>query len=1660
MENNIRAIEIALSGNVISEQEKEILRSYQGFGGIKAVLLPSNKPDLFSDSDRNLIEPIKHLHQVLSLYTQDNKSEYEKYLLSIKNSVLTSFYTPHEVVSSLNEILKDISFQRMLEPSAGAGVFLDHIHANEKTAIEKDLITGKILSALHPDKEIMIQGFEKLPRKYERSFDLVVSNIPFGTVPVFDPIFVNGKDKARRESSRSIHNYFFFKGMDMLQDGGVLAFISSTGVMDSSGNEFLRRALLKESHLISAVRLPNNLFINTGGIEVASDMIILQKDSLRDKKLSDKEKLFISSGNKNVINDYYHQELTNVVFSKVEVKPNQFGRETTIFHQEGGEMIIAQKMKKIIQSDMATNFNHELYYSLQEKIISPFSPSPSGQLSLFNDTMFYSQQMEIPSNPETDAEKIEHDRYSELKEAYFELRDTEKNTQKENAVARERLNDLYNSFIVEYDFLLNSRNILISEDGDYLELIGLERRKGNDIEKSDIFFEPVSIRKRVDELTVNEALNVSLNELNFIDLAYIGLLSGKLEEDVKNELLDSKQIYYNPVTDEYQIAAIFISGNVIEKQELLRSYLEQFSGDAEKVREIKNSIKALEDATPKPLPLNEIGINMGERWIPEKYYVQFSKFLFNPPGTDEHDKHFLSITYLPSSDDFIVKRDSYNHSTSIHQKHSASSYNRSDSNSPYAAQKYSVRSYNRNYTYDQVFRFALLDTIPEMTIKKVIDNNEVHIPDVKGIQEMSATIDDMHRSFKEWLGTIHAYNKRELETIYNNKFRNTVKPSFDGSFQTLPDLNYDNLGIKELYPSQKDTILMLKLTGGGIVDHEVGGGKTLIQCVAAYEMKRLGLVNKPAILGLRANIYDIAETYQKAYPNAKVLYPTKKELKSDSVDTFLAKIQNNNWDVIILSHEQFENIPQSLEVQKKIMNEELSKLEESLHTLISTDDKEARKAYKQLEKRKEKLTFKLDAINYKLMQHKGNVIDFKTMGIDHLFIDESHKYKNLSFVTRHTRAAGLGTPLGSQRSQNMLYAIRTIQEKTGHDLGATFLSGTTISNSLTELYNIFNYLRPQALKDQGIFSFDAWLATYAVKSKEFEFSVTNDIIQKERFRHFCKVPELATFYGGITDYKTAEMIGVDRPDKNEILVHIEQTPDQVDMYDRLKSFAKTADGELIFRAPLSESEERAKMLIATNTAMKASIDMRLINPVKFGDHENNKITNCVKNLLEYYKNYDHVKGTQFVFCDIGTYDGKKEWDVYSEIKNKLVTAGVPESEVQFIQNFNTFKKKKEFQQGMNEGTIRVGLGSTEMLGTGVNAQQRAVAVHHLDIPWTPKDFTQRNGRAVRAGNWVAKNHAGNKVDVFIYAVEKTLDVYKFNLQATKHNFISQIKSQDINVRTIDEGGMDEQTGMNYNDYIAVLSGDRSLLEKAQLERKLAQLKMEEKTFHDKIRNKESVISSLNEKLEKNESTLKKLTADQNKFNAIPRDQDGNIIFKIDITIPKLDKEKSKIFIQENTPLRTYNNIKDAGIALNSLVEADNKDSVNLLKIGELYGFDINIRAQATIHLGVETYENKFYITNPESNIPYHHNNGTMPRTPELAGEYFIKALEKIESIISKHSDISKELKHELTSVIAVNHNEFPKREELMKVERELKDVVQRIERNINQDKVSPLELTM
>ena len=1192
--------------------------------------------------------------------------------------------------------------------------------------------------------------------------------------------------------------------------------------------------------------------------------------------------------------------------------------------------------------------------------------------------------------------------YISMRDTYERLYAQEAERQEANDMLRRHLNTYYDEFTMRYGCLNARQNVkLLMMDASGRNMLALERSEGGTMVKADIFDHPVSFSQETTVMAESpeEALSASLNRYGGVNLPYMESLCDMVRTDMLEAL--KGRVYYNPLAEGYEIADRFIAGNVVVKAREMEEWVKGHEGD-EMMPQAREALEALRENIPEQIPFEDLDFNFGERWIPTGVYAAYMSRLFD---TD------VKIGYSESLDEYSV---ACSHRTMK------------------ITDEFLVKGYYRHYDGMHLLKHSLHNTCPDM-MKKVGEDengNDIKVRDSEGIQLANAKIDEIRNGFTEWLEEQSPEFKKRLTDMYNNKFNCFVRPKYDGSHQKFPELNLKGLGITDLYPSQKDCIWMLKQNGGGIADHEVGTGKTLIMCVSAYEMKRLGLVHKPMIIGLKANVREIAECYRTAYPNARVLYASEKDFAASGRVRFFNDIRNNDWDCIIMSHDQFGKIPQSPELQQRILQAELDTVEENLEVLRSQGKDVSRAMLRGLEKRKFNLTAKLEKVEHAIKSRTDDVADFRQMGIDHIFVDESHQFKNLTFNTRHDRVAGLGNSEGSQKALNLLFAIRTIQERTGKDLGATFLSGTTISNSLTELYLLFKYLRPKELERQDIRCFDAWAAIFAKKTTDFEFNVTNNIVQKERFRYFIKVPELAAFYNEITDYRTAEDVGVDRPDKNEILHHIPPTPDQEHFIKQLMEFAKTGDATLLGRGKLSETEEKAKMLIATDYARKMALDMRMIDPA-YEDHPDNKASHCAKMIAEYYHRYDAQKGTQFVFSDLGTYQ-PGGWSVYTEIKRKLVEDhGIPAHEIRFIQECKSEKSRKAVIEAMNEGYVRVLFGSTSMLGTGVNAQRRAVAIHHLDTPWRPSDLAQRDGRAVRKGNEIAKLYADNRVDVIIYAVEKSLDSYKFNLLHCKQTFISQLKSGAMGARTIDEGAMDEKSGMNFSEYMAILSGNTDLLDKAKLEKKIASLEGERKSFSKGKRESELKLEGKTGELRNNQATIAAMTEDWEKFTAAAQtDKEGNRLnlLKID-GLDSTDEKTIGKRLQE--------------IARNATTDGQYK------RVGELYGFPIEVVSERTLKDGLEFCDNRFVVA---GNYRYSYNNGHLAMADtHAAAMNFLNALERIPGIIDQYRKKNEVLEREIPQLQEIAGKTWKKEDEL----KQLKSELAALDRKIQLELVPP-----
>ena len=1619
LRENIEAIRTAFTldreGRTPTARERALLERYCGFGGLKCILNPARElTDAvhWAKSDLELFAPTVELHRLIRENSR-NEAEYRRYVDSLKASVLTAFYTPQAIADTIADVLHDrkVRPRLVLEPSAGMGAFISPVLSNnpqaEVMAFEKDLLTGKLLGCLYPQQKIRTEGFEKIEKPFLNHFDLAISNIPFGDFGVFDAEFSRSASFGRRSAQKAIHDYFFLKGLDAVRDGGIVAFVTSQGVLNSS-RVSVRNEMFSKANLVSAIRLPNNLFTDNAGTEAGSDLIILQKD-LQKKGLTQEERVLtiIQTEHNGGLTDnaYFVYHTERIIHTDAKRGTDLYGKPAMVYTHSGGVEGIAMDLYRMLSEDLSARLDMERYngmgheredvrqniavqtegietkrensasvaeertevkkesglpdagaadrtkreansvqpkvqamtgmsqevqsrqpetpvmdlydlfgYTQEERRLAErglkpgrkkggkSKPKQPVQASLFvlpedgtemkadsgkteagaaitpeeakemeeiirdtaeveaapvetavpkaEDTAppedagdpedavyrsldwetnppingFYEMMMDL--TPERRAElrrlgkaKIEANaareavgtteakrenndagkteelqgtaatvvypvengfeaerkrRIAEVEEAmrreeaamtpeerqrkreeemmprpysrplephlkdgslawvhtqgvryqvgvlkdvtrygatfhpldmegmqkekaqlYISMRDTyerlyaqEAERQEANDMLRRHLNTYYDEFVMRYGCLNARQNVkLLMMDASGRNMLALERSEGGTMVKADIFDRPVSFSQEttVTAESPEEALSASLNRYGGVNLPYMESLCDMAQADMLEAL--KGRVYYNPMAGNYEIADRFIAGNVVVKAKEVEEWVKGH-GEHGMMPQAREALEALRENIPEQIPFEDLDFNFGERWIPTGVYAAYMSRLFE---TD------VRISYSESLDEYSV---ACGHRTMK------------------ITDEFLVKGYYRHYDGMHLLKHALHNTCPDM-MKKVGEDEhgkDIKARDSEGIQLANAKIDEIRGGFTEWLEEQSPEFKKRLTDMYNNKFNCFVRPKYDGSHQTFPGLDLKGLGITDLYPSQKDCIWMLKQNGGGIADHEVGTGKTLIMCVAAHEMKRLGLVHKPMIIGLKANVREIAETYRKAYPNARVLYASEKDFEAANRVRFFNDIRNNDWDCVIMSHDQFGKIPQSPELQQRILQEELDTVEENLEVLRSQGKDVSRAMLKGLEKRKFNLTAKLEKVEHAIKSRTDDVADFRQMGIDHIFVDESHQFKNLTFNTRHDRVAGLGNSEGSQKALNLLFAIRTIQERTGKDLGATFLSGTTISNSLTELYLLFKYLRPKELERQDIRCFDAWAAIFAKKTTDFEFNVTNNIVQKERFRYFIKVPELAAFYNEITDYRTAEDVGVDRPHKNEILHNIPPTPDQEYFIKQLMEFAKTGDATLLGRGKLSETEEKAKMLIATDYARKMALDMRMIDP-EYEDHPDNKASHCARTIAEYYRKYDAQLGTQFVFSDLGTYQ-PGGWNVYTEIKRKLVEDhGIPAHEIRFIQECKSEKSRKAVIEAMNEGYVRVLFGSTSMLGTGVNAQRRAVAIHHLDTPW-------------------------------------------------------------------------------------------------------------------------------------------------------------------------------------------------------------------------------------------------------------------------------------------------------------------------------------------------------
>ncbi|MCD7969121.1 MAG: N-6 DNA methylase [Alistipes sp.] len=1659
------AFELKNSGAVANERQLHILSKYSGFGGLPYILYPvdTNMQKKEFIDDPNLIPILEILYKTIEENSSDHL-QYRKIVDNLRASVLTSFYTPGPIVSAMIDAVKSTGIQvnDFLDPAAGTGIFSKYVQtiypASTRLNIEQDILTSLILSHLRPDDFNRMGIYENLEPQFNDHFDFVASNIPFGNHRVFDGSFTNIKDKAKNKSLERIHNYYFIKAIDSVRDGGLIAFLTTRAVLDTPGNDLIRKYIAEKCNFISAVRMPDNLFTAHSGTSAGTDIVILQKNSgkkynaQRDKKITQ----LLSYKNQTYYNRHFW-ESQNVIYTSRQEGTNQYGKPAIKYLHAGTYEEIASETKRMLVADLNQYFDKELYTSIQKEpnsLIADFhkakdqivveekvriskqsdsflvrmglvdsqTDSVNELIPFTGDLPVYPKEgMMVNYNGEigvitnlksstkqftplklSNMQKIQAEIYLDLRDAYRNLFFDEADNEKENEGLRKELNNSYNTFHKHFGNLNDRDNVkMILFDTCGREVLSLERFKDGEKKLADIFHHPVNFK--VEEIihTDNtvDAFALCLDKFADFNLSYITDLTGKSEATVIDELRG--RIFFDPSKNKWEISERFLAGNIYEKIEQLNAVKDQYTADSP----FDDSMQALINAIPKPIPFNQLDINFGERWLPMSIYNEFASELFQVTTRIEYNQLTDQFYILPEKENALIN------------------------------EKLAVKASSGTIDGVAIMGYAFNDTIPDLTKTILIDGKQQKVTDFEKMDACLNKVTQMREAFEAWHLKRPGEVKQNIVDIYNRKFNAQAIPEYDGSHLSLSDLNLENLGYDEIRPNQKNAVWMCLLNQGGIIDHKVGGGKTLIGCIAAHEMNRLKLRNKVVMLCLKANVDKVATEYMLAYPNDRLLYPSEDDFKPENRERLFYDMMNNDWSAIIMTHEQFGKIRQPLDVQYAVLMDELDSVDRNLQQWEEDNQSEASpKMVKGLQIRKKNLISKIADVNYQMEKRRDDTVDFDKMGIDHIIVDESHIFKNCPFNTRHTMVSGLGNPTGSQRALNMLYSIRYLQDKYDCDLQATFMSGTTISNSLSEKYILHKYLRPRALEKQGLKSFDAWIATYARKSREFEVDVTGRIVLKERFRYFIKVPELSRFYREITNYFGNENKEIAEPDI-EYKVHLlEPTPEQLSFRDDLIKFAVTGDAKYLGLDEISDSQHKAKMLIATSYANKMAVDMRLIDAGLYHDHPNNKATVCAQNIAESYHRHQG-KANQLLFCDLGTYK-KDEWNVYSEIKRKLIQDhGFKPTQIRFIQETSDAVSKSNMVDAFNQRQIQILMGSTSTLGTGVNGQVHTSDVHNLDIPWRFTDLEQRDARGARPGNKFAPMYSDNKVISHIYASKLSLDSYKFNLVHLKKMLVRQLKDGTITDRTIDEGAISGAYGVDFDHFIGELTENPDLIEKSKVEARIKRLLNERSTFHMDRYSAEIKLEATVEDINRKEGLIGDMKSDLELFSKETQSVVQNFGLKVKDENCQNPHQLSK--------------------ELNRLSrETDTKGQYFV--VGSVYGFDVVLHTRRNIV--DDSKQNRFFVrSRGNSGYMYSYNHGQIATSdPILTISNFHKALETIPQLIDNNKRKLNDMISDRKILQAIVDNSDWLKEEQYKQEKEnlaaldkrLKEAIEKREKSI------------
>lgn len=1341
-------------------EEQIILSKYVGWGGLS---------EAFDENNSAWATEYLELSSVLT------PEEYA----SARESTLTAFYTPPEVITAIYKAMEQMGFKEgnLLEPSCGIGNFIgmlpDSMQDSKIYGVELDTISAGIAQQLYQKTTIAAQGFEEtnLPDSF---FDGVVGNVPFGDFKV--------SDKRYDKHKFLIHDYFFAKSLDKLRPGGVMAFVTSKGTMDKE-TLAVRKYIAQRAELLGAIRLPNNTFKGNAGTEVVSDILILQK---RDRLIDiEPDWVHLDTDENGIKMNSYFVQHPEMILGEMKMVSGRFGMEATCVPYENADL--AAQLDEAVANIHGEITEYEAEEELEEEDNSiPADPAVRNfSYTVVDDKIYYRENsrmtpVEVSATAENRIKGMIAIRNSVR--TLIELQ-TEDYPDSEIKAEQERLNRLYDTFSGKYG-LINSRanTSAFSQDSSFsllsaLEIIG---ENGELERKADMFskrtIKPHTPVTSVD--TASEALAVSLGEKATIDMDYMMELSGKSENEIFEDLkgvifLNPLYEYGNSYEPKYLMADEYLSGNVREKLRIAKNSAELYPED------YKVNVEALQKVQPKDLTASEISVRLGATWLPPD---DVQEFIFHLLETPRYAQWNIKVHFSPFTSEWNIEGKSYD-------KGNVRAYNTYGTSRINA---YKIIEETLNLKDVRIFDYIEDD---EGKKKAVLNKKETAIAQSK--QEM------IKQEFQDWIWSDPERRERLCKS-YNEKF-NSVRPrEYDGSHIIFNGMNPEI----ELREHQKNAVAHILYGGNTLLAHAVGAGKTFEMVAAAQESKRLGLCNKSLFVVPNHLTEQWAAEYLQLYPAANILVATKKDFETKNRKKFCGRIATGDYDAVIIGHSQFEKIPMSIERQRAILEQQLEEITEGIAELKRNRGENF--SVKQLEKSKKSIKQKLDKLNDQTK--KDDVVTFEELGVDRLFVDESHYYKNLYLYTKMRNVGGIAQT-EAQKSSDLFMKCRYLDEITG-GRGTVFATGTPISNSMVELYTIQRYLQYNTLVKNGLQHFDAWASTFGETITAVELTPEGTGYRaKTRFAKFYNLPELMAMFKEIADIKTADMLNLPVPEAKYHNIAVKPSEMQKEMVASLAERAEQVRG-----GGVDSSVDN--MLKITNDGRKLALDQRMLNDM-LPDFEGSKINACVDNIYRIWEENTDKKSAQLVFCDLSTPKNDGTFSVYNDIRKKLIERGIPESEVKFIHEADTDMKKKELFQKTRKGEVRVLLGSTQKMGAGTNVQDKLIALHDVDCPWRPSDLEQRSGRIVRQGN------ENPQVDIYRYVTEQTFDAYLYQLVEGKQKFASQIMTSKSPVRSAED--IDE-TALSYAEIKMLATGNPYIKEKMDLDIQVQKLKMLKSNF--------------------------------------------------------------------------------------------------------------------------------------------------------------------------------------------------------------------------------------